>query len=250
MRIALFVVTLALTTSAAAQQRAPLSPLGEKIQAAMQSDIRSEADTNRDRNRKPIQTLEFLGFKDDMTVIEFFPGGGWYTKILGPVLRDKGQLYLAVGASRVDLSHKSLDKVEVLDVDAELSPSEVGGIFNISDFSLPVNDADMLLTFRNLHNLTAEARARVNKAIYAALKPGGIYGVVDHTRRHMEKQNSENRRRADPVLMIKEIQAAGFEFVDFSDLHFRADDELRYEVGRRTVTGNSDRFTFKFVKPE
>jgi len=250
MRIALFIVTLVLSATAAAQQRAPLSPLGEKIQAAMQSDLRSAADTARDRNRKPIQTLEFLGFEDDMTVIEFFPGGGWYTKILGPVLRDKGQLYLAIGASRVDLSHESMNKVEVLEVDAELSPSDVGGIFNISEFSFPVNDADMLLTFRNLHNLTAEARARVNKAAYAALKPGGIYGVVDHTRRHMETLNSENRRRADPVLMIKEIQAAGFEFVDFSDLHFRADDELRYEVGRRTVTGNTDRFTFKFVKPE
>ena len=250
MRIALFVVTLGLMTSAAAQQRAPLSPLGEKIQAAMQSDIRSAAEKQRDRNRKPIQTLEFLGLQDDMIVVEFFPGGGWYTRILGPVLRDKGQLYLAVGASRVDLSPESLNKVEVLDVDAQLTPSEVGGIFNISDFSLPVKDVDMLLTFRNLHNLTAEARARVNKAVYEALAPGGIYGVVDHTRRHMEKQNSENRRRVDPVLMIKEIQAAGFEFVDFSDLHFRADDELRYEVGRRTVTGNTDRFTLKFVKPE
>lgn len=250
MRIALFVVTLGLMTSAAAQQRAPLSPLGEKIQAAMQSDIRSAAEKQRDRNRKPIETLEFLGLQDDMTVVEFFPGGGWYTRILGPVLRDKGQLYLAVGASRVDLSPESLNKVEVLDVDAQLTPSEVGGIFNISDFSLPVKDVDMLLTFRNLHNLTAEARARVNKAVYEALAPGGIYGVVDHTRRHMERQNSENRRRVDPVLMIKEIQAAGFEFVDFSDLHFRADDELRYEVGRRTVTGNTDRFTLKFVKPE
>jgi predicted methyltransferase len=52
----------------------------------------------------------------------------------------------------------------------------------------------------------------------------------------------------DPVLAIKEIQAAGFELVDFSDLHYRADDELRYEVGRKTVTGNTDRFTLKFVK--
>jgi predicted methyltransferase len=64
----------------------------------------------------------------------------------------------------------------------------------------------------------------------------------------MEADNLENRRRIDPVMAIKEIQAAGFELVDFSDLHFRADDELRYEVGRRTVTGNTDRFTLKFVK--
>jgi predicted methyltransferase len=72
--------------------------------------------------------------------------------------------------------------------------------------------------------------------------------VVDHTRRHMESNNDENRRRFDPVLAIKEIQAAGFELVALSDLHFRADDELRYEVGRRSVSGNTDRFTLKFIK--
>jgi predicted methyltransferase len=66
----------------------------------------------------------------------------------------------------------------------------------------------------------------------------------------MQADDPENRRRVDPVLMIKEIQAAGFAFVDFSDLHYRADDELRYEVGRKTVTGNTDRFTFLFRKPE
>ena len=65
----------------------------------------------------------------------------------------------------------------------------------------------------------------------------------------MEADSGENRRRMDPVLAIKEIEAAGFEFVDFSDLHFRADDELRYEVGRKTVTGNTDRWTLKFRKP-
>ncbi|MDH5453175.1 MAG: hypothetical protein OEX14_07460, partial [Paracoccaceae bacterium] len=82
-----------------------------------------------------------------------------------------------------------------------------------------------------------------------ALKRGGLYGVVDHTRRHMEKLNEENRRRIDPVLVIKEMLDIGFEFVGYSDLHFRADDELEYEVGRHTVTGNTDRFTLLFRKP-
>ena len=89
----------------------------------------------------------------------------------------------------------------------------------------------------------------MNEAAFAALKSGGVYAVVDHTRRHMEGDSDENRRRVDPVLAIQEIQAAGFELVDFSDLHFRLDDELRYEVGRRSVSGNTDRWTLKFVKP-
>jgi predicted methyltransferase len=65
----------------------------------------------------------------------------------------------------------------------------------------------------------------------------------------MEADNPENRRRMDPVLAIHEIEAAGFEFADFSDLHFRLDDELRFEVGRKSVTGNTDRWTIKFIKP-
>lgn len=250
MRVLLGLVVLSFAGSVGAQQRAPLSPLGEKIQAAMQSEIRTQQERDRDRNRRPLQTLEFLGLEDDMTVIELLPGGGWYTKILAPVLRDNGQLYLAIGAGRVDLSQTSLDKVEVLDVDATLTPAEGFGVFDMSEFEFPVDGVDMVLTFRNMHNLTEESRGRLNRAVFAALAPGGIYGVIDHTRRHMEKQNFENVRRADPVQIIKEVQAAGFEFVDFSDLHFRADDELRYEVGRRSVAGNTDRFTFRFKKPE
>jgi predicted methyltransferase len=88
----------------------------------------------------------------------------------------------------------------------------------------------------------------MNRAAYDALKPGGIYAVVDHTRRHMQADDPENRRRIDPVLAIKEIQAAGFKLVDFSTLHYKPDDELRYEVGRASVTGNTDRWTLKFVK--
>ena len=65
----------------------------------------------------------------------------------------------------------------------------------------------------------------------------------------MEPPNNENRRRADPVMIIKELLDIGFEFVDYSDLHYRADDELEYEVGRRSVSGNTDRFTLLFRKP-
>ena len=85
--------------------------------------------------------------------------------------------------------------------------------------------------------------------MFKALKSGGLYGVVDHTQRHMEAPDNENRRRIDPVLVIKELLDQGFEFVGYSDLHFRADDELEYEVGRRSVSGNTDRFTFLFRKP-
>jgi predicted methyltransferase len=89
----------------------------------------------------------------------------------------------------------------------------------------------------------------VNDSAFDALKPGGLYGIVDHTRRHMEPDNPENGRRVDPVLAIKEVQAAGFQLLDYSMALRRPDDELRYEVGRASVTGNSDNFALLFVKP-
>jgi predicted methyltransferase len=228
------------------------SAVEEKLKVAMKSDVRTEAEMKRDRNRDPVRTLEFFGLRDDMTVIELLPGGGWYTKLLAPVLKDNGQLYVAIGTGRVKenvLSQDGFDKVEVVAEDAKVYRPEGSRTYVLEADSLGVEDADIVFTFRNYHNFGAEGRAAMNRVVFDALKPGGIYAVIDHTRRHMEADSGENRRRMDPVLAIKEIETAGFEFVDFSDLHFRADDELRYEVGRKTVTGNTDRWTLKFRKP-
>ena len=69
----------------------------ESIKQAMSSDIRTDREKARDSNRKPVETLQFFGIKDDMRVLELVPGGGWYTKLLAPALRDKGQFYLSLG---------------------------------------------------------------------------------------------------------------------------------------------------------
>jgi predicted methyltransferase len=223
-----------------------------KLEKAMTSDIRTAEEIDRDRNRKPIETLEFFGLRDDMKVVEMFPGGGWYTKLLAPVLADNGEFYIAFGTSRAQSTLEGkpgFEKMKVTAADAEISRAEGARFYTASNTDLGVTGVDMVLTFRNYHNFDAASRAALNKSVFKALKSGGIYGVVDHTRRHMQGDNDENRRRLDPVLAIKEIQAAGFEFVDFSDLHYRPDDELLYEVGRKTVTGNTDRWTLMFRKP-
>ncbi len=215
----------------------------ESIKQAMQSENRSENEKKRDRNRKPVETLKFFGIENDMKVFELIPGGGWYTKLLAPALRDNGQLYLSLGTKWVKeelLEKKPFDKIKLV--------GEQG--YEMENLTFSVSDLDAVLTFRNYHNFGEEKRMSMNKAAFKALKPGGIYGVVDHTRRHMQKDNDENGRRFDPVLAIKEIQQAGFVLVDYSNLHYKLDDELRYEVGRKTVSGNSDRFTLLFKKPE
>ena len=223
-----------------------------KVEAALAAESRPDADVERDRNRKPLETLKFFGLEDDMTVLELIPGGGWYTRILAPVLADNGKLYVALGTTRVSesvLTEPGFEKVEVLETTANIRRPEGSRYYALDDFDFGVSGVDMALTFRNVHNFDAESRGRMNRAVFDALKPGGLYGVVDHTKRHMEPENPENRRRIDPVLVIKEMLDIGFEFVGYSDLHYRADDELRYEVGRHSVTGNTDRFTFLFRKP-
>jgi predicted methyltransferase len=231
---------------------ADFAAVEEKLKAAMQADVRTAAEVERDANRKPVETLEFFGLRDDMKVVELLPGGGWYTKLLAPVLAENGEFYVALGTGRVAenlLGLDGFDQVGVLAEDAKIYRPEGSRSYVLEMDGLGVKDADIVFTFRNYHNFGPEGRAAMNHAVFAALKPGGIYAVVDHNRRHMEPDNAENRRRIDPVLAIREIQAAGFELVDFSDLHYRPDDELRYEVGRKTVTGNTDRWTLKFRKP-
>lgn len=229
-----------------------LADLKDSLTTAMAAESRPEADKARDRNRKPIETLAFFGLKEDMRVLEIMPGGGWYTRLLAPALKDNGKLYVAVGSQRVAdnlLTQPGYEAVEALPNSGTFSRADGAPRYTLSELNLDVDNIDLALTFRNLHNLDAAGREAMNSAVFATLKPGGLYGVVDHTARHMAPDTAEMRRRLDPVLAIKEIQAAGFELVDYSDLHYRADDELRYEVGRRSVTGNTDRFTLLFRKP-
>lgn len=245
--ISTLLLTVALTNSVMADD------FSDKIKLALKSELRSEKEQMRDRNRKPVSTLAFFGIKDDMKVLELIPGRGWYTKLLAPALKEKGHLYVGLGTSRIEdalKSEKSYENVTLIGQDSEFKYNEAKELYDLTSTHLNVTGLDAVLTFRNYHNLTYKTRTALNQAVYKTLKPGGIYGVVDHTRRHMQDNNDENGRRVDPVLAIKEIQAAGFEFVDYSKLHYRPDDELRYEVGRKSVSGNTDRFTFLFKKPE
>ena len=246
MRILLALFLVALTGAVYA------GDIDAKVNEALAAESRPEADVERDRNRRPLETLKFFGLQDDMTVVELMPGGGWYTRVLAPVLRENGKLYVALGAGRVErtvLTEPGFDKVEVTGTDANIHRPEGSRHYVMEPFEFGVDDVDMVLTFRNVHNFGAEARALMNQQVFDILKSGGLYGVVDHTARHMEPANHENRRRIDPVLVIRELTSIGFEFVDYSDLHYRADDELEYEVGRRSVSGNTDRFTLLFRKP-
>jgi len=247
-----YILTALLMVSASLALADDFDAVEAKLKAAMASDIRTDAEKERDSNRLPVETLKFFGLRDDMKIIELLPGGGWYTKLLAPVVKDNGEFYAALGTGRISESltgKPGFEAMKIVAEDSKVYRKEGARSYTLETNGFGVTDADMVLTFRNYHNFDAEGRSAMNKAVFDALKSGGVYAVVDHTRRHMEEDNNENRRRIDPVLAIKEIEAAGFIFTDFSDLHLRLDDELRYEVGRKTVTGNTDRWTLKFIKP-
>ena len=243
--IAFVLLTMAGLTQAADE-------IESKVNAALAAESRPMADQIRDENRAPLETLNFFGMKDKMRVLELLPGGGWYTRVLAPVLAENGKLYVSLRTDHVRemvLNEPGFEQVQVVETTGNVHRPKGSRGYLIEDFDFGLSDLDMVLTFRNMHNFDASGRARINEAVFAVLKPGGLFGIVDHTRRHMEMDNRENRRRLDPVLAIREVLEQGFELVDFSDLHFRADDELEYEVGRRSVSGNTDRFTLLFRKP-
>ena len=244
-------ITLACCLSMAAMQSS--ANVESKLKAAMASDARTAAELERDANRKPIETLQFFGIQDDMSVVELVPGSGWYTKLLVPLLAEKGNYYGAIGANRIETNLSELpgfERMNIIAKDAQISREEGSRFLALKADSLGVDNVDMVLTFRNYHNFGDEGRAVMNMLAFNALKPGGIYAVVDHTARHMEPSDSSNRRRVDPVKAIKEIQDAGFVLVDYSSIHYREDDELEYEVGARSVSGNTDCWTLKFKKPD
>jgi predicted methyltransferase len=224
----------------------------DKLKSAMEDPARPAADRARDANRLPRETLSFFRFDDDLRVLELFPGTGWYTRLLSPILAEKGQLYAALATGRLREAipdTPALESVEVLDTNPEFVLTEQEGVRYLGPLSFWVENLDLVLTFRNAHNLNAEGRTNLNDAVFEALRPGGLYGVVDHTRRHMEPYSKANRRRADPVQVIHETIDSGFEFVGYSDLHYRPVDGLDLEVGDERVTGRTDRFTLLFRKP-
>ena len=230
---------------------AALSPYQEKIITIMKMEHRTEADKKRDYNRAPWDALVFFGLKEDMKVIEFAPGNGWYTKILAPLLKEKGELHLAYPDAWLKdmdklLALKPMNKAKKLPI--ELSWNDKERQYQLGKIDFGMKDADMLLNIREYHNFDAKDKAKLNKATFNALKPGGLYVIVDHSRRHMTPETFELRRREDAVKVILEVQAAGFVLERSSDMFYKPDDSLEFEVGRKSVTGNTDRFSLVFRK--
>lgn len=242
------------------------------LKAAIAGAHRSEADRARDQYRHPLETLTWFGIKDNMTVVEVTPGGGWYTDILAPFLKDRGTYYAAGfdPESEVEYMRKGARRFqEKLAANGELfGKAKVTILAPPTKVDIaPAGSADMVLTFRNVHNWMGNGQAEnVFKAMFTALKPGGVLGVVEHRANanapHDPKAVS-GYVREDHV--IKLAQDAGFQLVGKSEINANSKDTKDYPQGVWTLPpvlrlkdvdkekylaiGESDRMTLKFMKP-
>lgn len=241
----------------------------EQITAAAH---RSAADKARDVHRHPVDTLLWFGIRDNMTVVEVYPGGGWYTDILAPFLKTQGH-YIAAGYDPKSDSSFFRNNVKSFHEKFSQSPTVYG---NITETILAPPEhvtlaapgsADMVLTFRNVHNwMKAGYVDTVFAAMFRALKPGGVLGVVEHRANNDQAQDPESQSgyvREDFVVSVAE--KAGFRFAGKSEINANAKDTKNHPKGVWTLPptfalgdqdrakyeaiGESDRMTLKFVKP-
>jgi predicted methyltransferase len=223
---------------------------------------RSDADKARDQYRHPLETLTWFAIKDNMTVVEIWPGGGWYTDILAPLLKEQGTYYAAVSQNAQPFKDKLAAKPDLYSkvIVTELTPPTKTDI-------APAGSADLVLTFRNVHNWMSRGYAEeVFNAMYRALKPGGILGVVEHRGNPTVPQDPKAASGyVTEEHVIKLAEAAGFQLVGRCEINANPKDTKDYPEGVWTLPptlrlkevdwekylaiGESDRMTLKFVKP-
>lgn len=234
------------------------------IEAAVALPHRSEANRARDKYRHPVETLKFFGVKPTDTIVEIWPGSGWYSEILGPLTKSQGKLYLAQPERALEAAR------QLVRGNPDLSHAIIS-VFPNADGQMKVPDgvADVVLTFRNVHNWRFGGRDNAQSAfnqMFAMLKPGGILGVVDHRLpEEMDgalQEKSGYIKRSEVVALAK---AAGFELLDESNINANPKDTHDWPGGVWTLPptlqngvvdrdkylaiGESDRMTLKFRKP-
>ncbi len=243
-----------------------------RLEEGLEGEHRSQENRARDVDRHPVETLGFLGIEPDMVVAEISPGGGWYTEILAPLLRDEGTFYAAGSdpESESEYAQRSAKRfAEKLAAHPEVYDRTIVTVLAPGKREIaPRGSADAVLTFRNVHSWMARGSAEaVFQEMFAALKPGGILGVVEHRGDPASDQDPKAASgyvRQDFVIALAE--SVGFEFLASSEINANPSDTRDYPKGVWTLPpsyrlkdvdrekyagiGESDRMTLKFRKPE
>lgn len=259
--------SVALFTAGAAQAD------GEALQAAIGNPHRTAANSARDGYRHPAETLQFFKVRPDMTVVEIWPAGGWYTEILAPYLKGNGKYYAAhfPADTAVDYYRRALDGFKAK---LEAAPDLYGEVELVTFdpgqgvLTVPEGAADRVLTFRNVHNwLRSNGEQTAFDLFYKALKPGGILGVVEHRGKPgSDRETMLNTGYMDEDAVIALALNAGFVLDGRSEINANLRDTKDHPQGvwtlppslrlgdqdreRYLAIGESDRMTLRFRKPE
>ena len=240
------------------------------LKAAIAAPTRTAANVARDRYRHPYETLSFFGVEPDDTVVEITPGGGWYTEILAPyVIQGGGTYYAAANGNGLNNVRTRMTQNPALYGAIRLASFPVGRD-GATEPRVPDGSADVVLTFRNVHNWMMGDSPFADEAfrqMFAMLRPGGTLGVVEH---RLPESADSSRERSSGYLKTSTIrrlaEAAGFRLVAESEINFNPNDTTDYPSGvwtlpptlrlgdqdraRYLAIGESDRMTLRFVKPE
>ena len=224
------------------------------IAAAVADSNRPDADKQRDANRKPAESLAFAGVKPGAQVAEFFPGGGYFTRIFSKAVGGTGHVYALVPERPADAPADLPDfaaKVKAIAADPNYANVTVT-VQSMAKLAPPV-PVDLVwtsLNYHDLHNLAGVDVAAFNKLMFDALKPGGIYVVLDHAAAAGSgARDTKTLHRIDPETVKTEVLAAGFKLVGSSDLLHQAADDHTLKVFDPAIRGKTDQFILKFRKP-
>jgi predicted methyltransferase len=201
---------------------------------------RPEAERALDAVRKPNEVMAFYGVKPGQKVADIFASRGYYTAILSQLVGPEGLVYSANPAPRKEL-HERLNQPGMTNVRVLDGPFD--------KLALPQDGSlDFVLLHLDYHEIAANVRRAMNARIFAALKSGGSYGVVDHSAKEgVGDSEAKTLHRMDKVLVIKEATGVGFRLAEEGKMLSRADDTRDFSVVK--IRNRSDRFVLKFVKP-
>jgi predicted methyltransferase len=225
------------------------------IKTAVSDSARPDADKQRDENRKPAQTLAFADVKSGEQIGELIPGGGYFSRLFSKAVGPKGHVFTLVPPRPANAGADAPDRnapIKALAADANYSNiSVVELVMGKVAASTPLDLVFTAQNYHDLHNVPGLDVAAFNKSVFEALKPGGLYVIVDHSAEAGSgSRDTSTLHRIDADTVKQEVTAAGFEFVGSSEVLQNPADARTAKVFDPTVRGKTDQFILKFRKPK
>jgi predicted methyltransferase len=250
MRTRALALAAALALACASHPSAPaVTATSPHIVAAVAASTRPEADRARDAARKPAEMLAFAGITPGQRVADFIPGGGYFTRILAEAVGPSGRVFALIPPAGAE----STGPNPVLAIaEQHANVSVVQQSFTTLTVPEPM---DVIFTAQNYHDLHLKRFnldwAQVNRQIFAALKPGGVYLVIDHTARAgSDVSVADTLHRIDPAIVKRELEAAGFVLDGESSALRNPADTLLLGVFDPAIRGSTDQFVLRFRRPK